>query len=81
MKLLACVIRDSAVDSYMRPFYVRSTGEAIRVFSDSVNSGENGMKAHPEDYELYVIGEYEEESGSLRPSDKRLLIRALDTIK
>lgn len=82
MKLLACSIRDSAVDSFMRPFYVRSTGEAVRAFTDSVNGSENSMKAHPDDYELYHIGFFDEEAGKLEPLVKNLmLIRAKDCSK
>lgn len=81
MNLLVCTVRDSAVDSFLRPFYVRSSGEAIRVFGDAVNGGDNGMKAHPEDYELYHIGTFEEENGVIQACDRRLLIRAVDCLK
>lgn len=63
MKLVIVAIRDRAVDAFMRPWYVRSTGEALRVFSDSVNSQDSAMKAHPEDYDLYVLGTFVEETG------------------
>lgn len=63
MKLVIVAIRDRAVDAFMRPWYVRSVGEAIRVFSDSINSKDGPMMDHPEDYDLYVLGTFKEEDG------------------
>lgn len=80
MNLLACSIRDSAIDCYMRPFFVRSSGEAIRAFTDAVKGADSAMKSHPEDYELYHIGYFSEEKGEVTVADRRLLIRAVDCI-
>lgn len=63
MKLVIVAIRDRAVDAFMRPFYVRSTGEALRVFADTVNSKDSPMNGHPEDYDMYVLGTFTEETG------------------
>ena len=65
MKLVIVAIRDSAVGAYMRPFYLQSSGQAIRSFQDEVNRAaeENTMFHHPEDYELFLLGEFDDVTG------------------
>lgn len=67
MRLLVCAVRDRAADAFMRPFVVPATGLAIRSFSDEINrkAPDNPMSAHPDDYDLFKIGEFEEETGKL----------------
>lgn len=67
MKLIACAVRDSAANAFMRPFFVPTTGLAIRSFSDEVNRADkdNAMYQHPEDYELFEVGDFNEETGRL----------------
>ena len=79
MRLIICAVRDSAVNAYMRPFYVPAVGAAIRGFTDEVNSKESPMHKHPEDYELFELGEFEEETAKfiLLP-ESRSLARAKD---
>lgn len=62
MKLVMCSIRDSKVGAFMRPFFVRSVGEAIRVFSDDVNGkdAESVLRAHPEDFSLWHFGDFDD---------------------
>lgn len=79
MKLVVVAVRDSAVDAFMRPFLVPTTGMAVRSFHDEVARVESDMHKHPEDYELFELGEFEEETGrfSNLPSP-RSLSRAVD---
>lgn len=66
MLLSVVVIRDSAADAFMRPFYVVSEGQAIRSFQDEVNrkSDDNIMNSHPEDFELFLLGSFDDNDGS-----------------
>lgn len=73
-------IRDSAVGAYLRPFYVPSKGAAIRGFTDEVNRKDSEMGAHPSDYELYEIGEFDEVGGALLGLAPVLIIRAKDVL-
>lgn len=67
MKLKIVAVRDRAVDAFMRPFTVQSTGQAIRSFGDEINraSQDNPMHAHPDDYDLYELAEYDENTGAI----------------
>ena len=66
MLLSVVVIRDSAAGAYMRPFYVVSEGQAIRSFQDEVNrkAEDNIMFSHPEDFELFLLGTFDDVDGS-----------------
>jgi len=64
--------------------FVQQTGIATRSFADEVNrpATDNVLFAHPEDFELHLIGTFDEESGeveSVRPT--RCLVRGQDVSK
>jgi len=65
MKRIVMAVRDRATDSFGSPFYVVARGQAIRSFSDEVNRAapDNGLYAHPEDYDLYELGEFDDDTG------------------
>lgn len=65
MKLYVCAIRDRATDSYGVPIFVQAVGQAVRSFSDEINKdgADNQLAAHPEDFDLYVLGHYDQDSG------------------
>ena len=65
MKMVICSIRDSAADAFGRPFYVPSVGVAIRSFTDEVNrpSEDNQIYPHPEDFDLFELGEFDDTTG------------------
>lgn len=57
---------DSKSEAFLTPFFLRSTGEAIRVFGDAVADPKHQFGAHPEDYTLFELGEWEESTGELK---------------
>jgi len=84
MTILTIVaVKDRAVDAYNRPFYVPTIGAAIRSFTDEVNRNESEMNAHPEDYDLYDMGTFDDQTGTFLPPDggvPRVISRAQDLI-
>uniref|UniRef100_A0AAU8B7S5 Nonstructural protein n=1 Tax=Dulem virus 100 TaxID=3145577 RepID=A0AAU8B7S5_9VIRU len=58
-------VKDRAVDAYSKPIFVRATGEAARSFVDEINNDNSEMGKHPEDYDLYLLGEYDERTGGI----------------
>lgn len=66
MLLVVCVVRDRAVDAFMRPFFVTHVGGALRGFTDEVNakSGDSPVASHPDDYELYELGSFNDADAS-----------------
>lgn len=79
MDLIAVAIFDTQMKAYMRPFFVQAVGAAVRNFGDEVGNKESPMNRHPEDYLLFELGHFSEESGQLVSLDvPRLIARALD---
>lgn len=72
--LKVCAVRDRAVDSFMQPIFVRAVGQATRSFVDEVNKPDSPMFAHPEDYDLYMIGDYDDEKGVLIGCDPKMIV-------
>lgn len=64
-KLLVISVYDSAVEAYLQPAFVRSRGEAVRSFRAAVNSEGHQFQKYADDYTLFVIGTFDEESGVL----------------
>lgn len=65
-------IRDLKGEMFTQPLFQLNAGTALRSFSDMVKGADSKIAAHPEDYALYEIGEYDDISGALK---------ALTTIK
>lgn len=68
MRYKIVCIRDRATDSFGQPIFVVNVGGAIRSFGDEIkrpHSAErpNPYNQHPEDYDLYQMGEFDDESG------------------
>lgn len=65
MRLICVAIRDRAANVYGLPTFVPSLGQAVRSFSDEINRvGENNiLNRHPEDFDLYELGVYDDNSG------------------
>jgi hypothetical protein len=65
MKLIICTVKDRAADAYGRPMFVPSAGVAIRSFSDEINrnNAENQLYNHPDDFDLYELGEFDDNTG------------------
>lgn len=76
-------IRDSAANSYGRPFFLPSAGVALRTFGDEVNRAaiDNPMYQHPEDFELYALGTFDDSTAEFSLCTRpELLARAKDYV-
>jgi len=62
-------VYDSAAKCYSHPFYVPREEQAIRAFTDAVNSGTHEFAKHPADYTLYALGEFDDSTGAYTPHD------------
>lgn len=65
MKHEIVAIHDRAVDAYLRPWFVPALGQAVRAFGDEINrpAADNTMNQHPEDYDLYHLGSWDDQTG------------------
>ena len=69
MILKAFTIRDSKGEVFNTPFFQKTHGEAERSFKELVNDQQSMVAKYPDDYDLYYIGEYNQDTGVLRPTD------------
>lgn len=74
-----CAVFDRATQAYGAPFVVPALGHAMRSFTAEVNRehAENMLYNHKEDFELWELGEFDEESGDIKPM-LQLMTRAQD---
>lgn len=79
-KVNVVAVRDRAVQAFSRPFFVPSIAAAVRSFTDEVNRNaeDNPMNKHPDDYELWELAWFDEESGLFGAIDQRCVSRAKD---
>lgn len=65
MKRVVVSVFDHATGLYGMPMVFVARGAAMRSFIDEVNrKGEdNGLFAHPEDFEMRVLSEFDDETG------------------
>jgi len=79
-------VYDHKAEAYLKPFYARTRGEAIRMFSESSNTVDHPFNKYPEDFTLFECGEWDDENcmfnlhSSAHPCGKAIeyQIRVLD---
>lgn len=86
MRVRIYAVKDLAVRAFETPGFAPAIGgsnaAAIRGFTDQVNNSSSRYHAHPEDYELYQLGEFNDEDGSIVPLElPQLVTRAIDVMK
>lgn len=69
---------DTKMALFDNPFLDIREESAIRRFSDSVNNNEpnNNWYKHPEDYSLYMLGTFNNETGDIDTIQPRNLVTA-----
>lgn len=76
-------IKDRAIDGFNVPFSDHSHQSAIRAFRDEVNKPpeQSQVAKHPDDYDIYCIGEFNAENGTLVPLEQpELIARGKDLV-
>lgn len=87
MLYTVCSVRDIVAKVFGKPFFVQSTPVAVRSFQDELNRpsqpGEQSLlQQHPGDFELYDLGQFDEDSASFSQHPQPLLlVRGSDLIQ
>lgn len=73
-------VKDTAAQAFGRPVFVPTTAVAVRSFRDEVNRKDSNedMAKHPDDFELYEIGSFDDSNGVISCNEPRLVARAKD---
>lgn len=73
---------DEKLQQFMQPFPAQTLGVAERSMQDEVNRKDSQLAAHPEDYSLYYIGDFNESDGFLSALQPvQLVCRASTLVK
>jgi len=74
--MVVVAVHDRAADAFARPVFVQSVGQALRSFQDEINrpADQNEMNRHPEDFDLFELGSYDDSTGKLLSLDEPKLI-------
>lgn len=77
MRVKLYSVFDSKLVQFSAPFSHLTDDSALRWFGDQVNDPQSGgWNKHPEDYNLFFIGEIVADTGELIPSHPRNLVTA-----
>lgn len=64
-KLMVYSIYDAKVKFFDRPLFMRNRGEALRAWEQAANDEKTTISAHPSDYSLMEIGEFDDQTGKI----------------
>jgi hypothetical protein len=67
METLVFTVFDSAANAFLQPFVATTPEIAIREFRSIVNQPGHQFNKYPEDYTLFQVGSFNQETGILTP--------------
>lgn len=81
LKIMA--VRDIKADAFQRPFFSPGLGVGLRALGDEVGKPHEGntMNSHPEDFEFYLLGEFDDNTGEFNTHKPKQVGLATDFVK
>jgi long-subunit fatty acid transport protein len=73
MKLNVYSIYDSGIEAYAQPFLMQTDGQAIRAFQDNVNDEKSTIYNHADQFTLFKIAEYDDQTGKMENIENKSL--------
>lgn len=73
-------IYDIKAKMYGKPVCANSHGSAVRSFGDAVNDSSTEYHKHPEDYIMFGIGQYDDQTGEFIQDKPVELAKALSLV-
>lgn len=82
-KTVVMCVRDECAGAFHRPFFVASVGVGVRSFTAEVNRSDenNPMFAYPNDFVLYELGTFDDETGRMFLVDPPLRVISANQCK
>lgn len=71
-------IKDAKIGAFSQPYYSHTHGSALRAFSDHVNDANSQPYKHPEDYTLWHLGTFDDNTGQLEAANPNQIGTALE---
>jgi len=75
------VIHDSKANAYMQPWFLTQRAMAQRAFMDCVNDKEHNFGRHPEDYTLFQIGTFDDQTAEVKWEPPKSIGNGLEYLK
>lgn len=69
MELRVYSIRDSKAEIFNQPFFQKTDAEAQRSFAQLIRDPKSTINQFPEDYDLYFLGTYDDQTGVIKSMD------------
>lgn len=60
-------IRDLKIEAYLQPFMAPTVGAAVRSVQDALSDASTALAKHPEDYQLFHLADFNDETGVYTP--------------
>lgn len=81
MNLKMFSIRDSKAEVFNQPWFAKTHGEAERNFTQLAKDPKSFVSQFPDDFDLYFVGEYNDQTGEVLPLDTpHHLLKAISVI-
>lgn len=81
MVLNIFAVLDHKASAYAQPFFMPTKAQASRAFGDVSLDQKSDIARHPEDYSLYHLGVFHQDTGKIVSFDKpEVICKALDFI-
>jgi len=76
-------VQDIKAGAFHRPFFAQSEQAGARSFIDEVNrsSPDNIMNTHPEDFILFKLGSWDDETGEFSVHSPQVVVAATTVLK
>lgn len=65
MKINLYSLKDTKLGKFCQPFTAPNDEIAKRMLNSTINAGGNNIAEYPEDFQLFKLGHYEEDTGEL----------------
>lgn len=79
--MIICSVHDSKADAFLPPFVCRSKGEAIRSFTDAVQTPDHMFNKHPSDFTLFKVAGWDEFTGAVASCDKEAIVNGVEVLE
>lgn len=81
MDLKIFAIYDQKAKVFIPPFYAHNEGTALRQFSNAINSPDSDMSKYPEDFTLFLIGEFDDNKGEITGKAPSTMVNGLQMVE
>jgi len=65
-------VYDTKVEAYLQPFFMQTKAAAIRAWADAISDPNTQFNKHPNDFTLYELGQYDDQSGIITNYDVKI---------